>query len=281
MSVQSTLSKESVHFYAQKGSYYDKEKDEWQSTGRLEQLVRYIFRPFVDSLEVACTKRSWKNIVKLENLPEKIVQGIDNLFDESRKGELRIASRSIAEIYARVWQQRNGKECHFQIQENNKRRLFEIKNDKQVMETVVSSGYAVLDFYQGGEKKFVNKHDDLLDPSQQLVGRVKKVSYFSKDAERDQYCTHLALFKGDSRLPSFIVQREGDDTTFVVREDKTNKMLAIALWSKDAFQNWSVTLTEPKYWTKNLNLLNWVLLKHSQSYLGGERERPYVKDYLK
>lgn len=287
MSPISELSAASIHFHATQGTYFDKTK--WQSVNWFESLLRSIFGGiFMNTLETACMQRSWENVVKLEVLPDQIVETIEKEFTQSRDldSPLNKVANSISKIYGRVLQGRVGNEfpMHFEIKENEKRRLFEIGNSG----TVLSSGYGVLNFYRDKTRCYTNINDDLIDQGE-VIARVMQISYFSREDKQTwdtPFNYHYALFEGHNRVPTFIVRREGDVDTFVVRDSITNQMMAIALWSKDHFQKWSVTLTKPRNDMSKLelfrdredklNFLIWVLLKHSQKHLGGERERPYV-----
>ncbi len=300
------ISPASIRFNAFIGRSYDHKRKEWRSASLLETALRALFSvySFIDSIETACLKRSWKAVTKLDILPEKITQDIDQHFVDSRmtKHPLHPVAESISRIFARMHQEKNGKT--FLIKENPNYSIFEIKNDKkETIGTMVRHGFGKWDLYAGAEKKFICHNDDVSEATEENkdVAHVKEVTYYSKndDYQSDYYWPGIrrvqySVFEGDYPAPSFTFEKEGDEISFVARDALTRQIQAVALWQRGKLQEWSVMLTNPSYWGKDLSnysafqqkeskldFLMCALLKHSQKHIwAGDYEREsYISHY--
>lgn len=276
--------------------YYNGETGNWNSLSRLESTLRSIFFLFVDSAEMACEKRSWKAIQLLPSIPESITVEIDDVFEESRDRFHRSnhLAKIITDVFIKVYQEKHKDKAesfpmNLFIHEDTKQRLFHVNaTNYGSNRAVVSSDYAKLDFYKGNNQVFTNKHDDLMVTGEDKVkARIKLVSYVPKEGSSSQ--TYYEIYEGDAQKRLFKMGKEGDDSTFVVRDSLSDQIVAIAKWSKSKFQLWSVAITKPDFWSKeeipsffkkgepsSLDFLVLAMMKHSQRYMG---DKPYVSNY--
>lgn len=189
-----------------------------------------------------------------------------------------------------------------QIRQESSRRAFSILDGSQLVGEIFNSSYGRFDFYDGNRSKIcTNLEDALYDDANNLLSFIE----WKKDAEAEKwfwqkkciFCplkTHMELFSAE-KIPFLTLDEEGEGNSFVFRECKMGRPIAVALWSwkllgnsfiaqvDDQVQNWDLIIVDRLFLEENQIpqlVLVWALLKHSQLYFPEPQLYPYIESQI-
>lgn len=278
-SIENEFSINRIEEEAYQGRYYSVEMHRWETLGSLEWCFRGLLGTLnlVNTTSQTCLRHSWKAIECMEFLPREIEQRIVEIFNASRirKSTLSNASESISKIYVKLLQ-KGGAE-HFEIQQDRTYRFFRVFENNEMIRRIFSASYGIFRFYNKDNKNLLTNEYDYLFQNNEIIAQTK---FYNKFLE--QYKIEILIPKNDVMLT---LRPEGDEHSFIFRDSSTQKILAIALWEpKPGFyrhnnQDWSLTIVDKEnLLSKNItnDILTWALLKHSQQYLLGSSDLPYI-----
>ena len=243
---------------ALKSRYYCYEKQQWQSLGWVEWLLRKFFCGFVDSPQSTCLRRSWKSIEKMPKLPTEIEKNIKGHFLDSlyHTNPSSCSFRTIFHIFCRTLAPAN----RIEIQQKAAKNTFEVYYNQHLSYKFIRRDYGQLIV---DVNKVENDHDSLHSSNGGRIGGVK----LAVDYPRQTSC--MELYSGEDRLLAKVDDTK-DRVNLVFRNPKTNHILAVSELSRsDDLINWNITLIDDKVLQKKHItplLLAWTVLKYSQHY---------------
>lgn len=284
LSVESEFTVEQIETEAYQGRYYNIEAHQWKSIGYLEWIFRNLLGilNFIDTPFQSCLRKSWKSIDTMDLLPIEIEQKIVEIFNASRerKSPLSPASPSITKIYTKILQKKGAR--HFKVMQDDEKRLFRVFENGDVKTTIISTNYGILDFYNKDKINIItNKFDSLIqNDSNSTIAEIKITNNWQEKYK-------IEIFTSTKGFTASLCP-EGDDHSFVFRDAVTHKILALAVWESLPWgrfysglnQKWSVTVLDEEALHQidmTTDILAWSLLKHSQQYLLGPNDLPYVE----
>lgn len=271
---ENSITIKQIRLEAYNARYYSYERRRWEGVGWVEWMCRSIlnamFPCMIESLETACSHRSWKSISKMPNIPKKIKKCIEDIFLDSRThtNPLSSDSKIISKIYCRIlWEigKNNGEPLNcIHIKQRPITHAFNIFNNRKFLFSVPSSGLG--DFYNKKKrKKIKNSYDALYNKYGKRIAAIR----LSEDYSGLFYLNScMEIFSGKER-PLARVQTDRSKKSFVFREANTNRLLAVGILNSRAPGkiNWSITIINHAYMKeKKIKSIffAWALLKHSQ-----------------